>query len=82
MLKQRKARELAANDVTVLLNAALVYELAAKRGQALAALKKYFALSGPQQAIEQEPLFAELRNDPGYVVLLASKKAAKSKTNK
>ena len=75
-----KALELAANDVTVLLNAALVYELGHKRGQALAAMKKYFALSGPQQAIDQEPLFAMLRNDPGYAALLVGKSSSQKQS--
>ncbi|MEI6613883.1 MAG: protein kinase [Chrysiogenales bacterium] len=75
LFEAAKARDLAANDVTVLLNAALVYELADKRGQALAALKKYFSISGPQQAIEQEPLFSKLRSDPGYSALPAVMKS-------
>jgi serine/threonine-protein kinase len=77
-----RAKELSANDVTVLLNAALVYELADKRGQALSVLKKYFALSGQQLPVDQEPLFTKLRNDPGYATLLVGKKAVKNKANK
>jgi hypothetical protein len=77
-----KARELAANDVIVLLKAALVYELAVKRGQALATLAKYFALSGPQQVIEQEPLFAKLRSDSNYTALLANKNNSQKQSNK
>ena len=75
-----QAMELAQNDVTVLLNAAKVFELAHKRGQALSALAKYFALSGPQQVINQEPLFAKLRKDPGYAALLAGKNSSQKQS--
>lgn len=76
-----KARELAANNVTILLNAALVYELAGKRSQALSALAKYFALSGTQQLIDQDPLFSNLRRDPRYKSLLIQIKSVQ-KQNK
>lgn len=76
-----KARELAENNVTILLNAALVYELADKRSQALSALAKYFALSGTQQLIDQDPLFSNLRRDPRYKSLLIEIKSVQ-KQNK
>ncbi len=63
------ARELAADDVTILLNAALVYELAGQRGLALEAIRRYLANSGPVQAIDQEPHFSRLKEDPGYQAL-------------
>jgi serine/threonine protein kinase/Flp pilus assembly protein TadD len=73
-----KAREMAENDVIVLFNAALVYELAGERGPALSALKTYFALSGPRQYVDQDPLFAELRSDPDYAALLADKQDSRN----
>jgi Flp pilus assembly protein TadD/TolB-like protein len=76
-----RARELAASNVTVLINASLVYELAGRRAQALSALETFFALSGPKQLVEQEPLFAALRRDQGYAALLANAKSI-AKQNK
>jgi len=74
-----QARELAANNVTVLINAALVYELALQRKHALSALAKFFTLSGPKQMVDQEPLFSDLRQDPGYAALFANKKLISNK---
>ena len=65
-----RAMKIEENNVSVLFNTALVYELANMREQALSTLKKYFTLSGPEQAIDHEPLLSNLRRDPHYAALL------------
>ncbi len=74
-----QAMKIEENNISVLLNTVLVYELANMRRQALLTLNKYFALSGPAQAIDQEPLLSNLRRDPRYSALLGVKKLPKSK---
>ncbi|TFG77949.1 MAG: tetratricopeptide repeat protein, partial [Chrysiogenales bacterium] len=65
-----RAVKIAENNVSVLFNTALVYELAKMREQAISTLKRYFALSGTEQAVDQEPLFLNLRHDHNYTSLL------------
>jgi len=65
-----RAVKITENNLSVLFNTALVYELANMRHQALITLKKYLALSGPEQAVDQEPLFSNLRRNSDYTSLL------------
>jgi len=68
-----QALNLAGRDLTVLFNAALVYELGGMRQQALDALKNYAALSGSLAAVDQDPFFLDLRRDPRYGRIIEKK---------
>jgi Flp pilus assembly protein TadD len=65
----RKARQLAPANRGVLWNAAVVYELAGQRDQALEALKAAIQAGQPLEEVRHEPALTNLRKDPRYRAL-------------
>ena len=61
-----KARNLAPNNVHVLLFSVQVFELINQRDQALQALKEYIEHGGPIENINADPDLSGLRKDPRY----------------
>jgi Flp pilus assembly protein TadD len=66
----RKARQLAPANRGVLWNAAVVYELAGQRDQALEALKAAIQAGQPLEEVRREPALANLRKDSRYGTLV------------
>ena len=61
-----KARNLAPNNVPVIMNSIGVFELIGKRDQAIKALLEYIQKSGSMEEIIRDPDLAGLRADPRY----------------
>jgi len=68
----QKARRIAPGSRKVQWEAALVYELAGNRKEALAALAGAIRGGQPLNEVRGEPALAKLRTDPGYQKLMAS----------
>jgi eukaryotic-like serine/threonine-protein kinase len=67
-----QARKLAPESWTVLFRAALVYEMAGRRDEALQALEGALKQGCPFAEVQRHPDLAELRRDPRYAALPGS----------
>ncbi len=61
-----KARKLAPNDVPILLDCVLVFEIVKQRDQAIVALQEYIERGGSIEEVRDHPDLAGLRADPRY----------------
>lgn len=61
-----KARKLAPNDVPLLLDCVLVFEIVNQRNQAIQALQKYIERGGSMEEVRNHPDLSGLRADPRY----------------
>jgi serine/threonine protein kinase/tetratricopeptide (TPR) repeat protein len=69
----KQARLIAPASRDILWNAVLVYELAGQRDQALDALKAAIQAGQPLEEVRREPALENLRKDPRYARLVASR---------
>jgi len=65
-----KARKLAPNDVQILFDCILVFEIVNQREQAIQALQEYIEREGSMEAVLNSPDFSGLRTDPRYQKLV------------
>ena len=70
----QRARKLAPGSRKVLWEAALVYELAGNRNEALAALNSAIRDGQPLDQVRGEPALTNLRTDPRFQKLMAAVK--------
>ena len=61
------------DDSSVVLKAAMIYELSGARPRALEAIRDFVRLKGPMDEVAREPFLAGLRQDPGYAEIIAGK---------
>jgi len=70
MVEISEAKNRAPNDVPILFNCILVYELINQRDKALQALQEYVELGGSLEEVRDHPDLSGLRTDPNYQQLL------------
>jgi len=61
------------DDSSVVLKAAMIYELSGARPRALEAIRDFVRLKGPMDEVAREPFLAGLRQEPGYAEIIAGK---------
>jgi serine/threonine-protein kinase len=73
VVKIKRASQLAPTSRSVAWHAALTYELAGQRGQALDSVRAALHAGQPVQEISHEPTLAKLRADPRYARIMADR---------
>ena len=73
-----RAKELAPNDVPILLNCILAFEIVGQRAKALQAFQEYMQLSGSLEEIRGQADLSGLFTDPVYQELVSGKKSIRS----
>jgi tetratricopeptide (TPR) repeat protein/tRNA A-37 threonylcarbamoyl transferase component Bud32/TolB-like protein len=73
-----RAKELAPNDVSILLNCILAFEIVDQRAEALQAFQEYMQLGGSIEEVRGQADLSGLFTDPVYQELVSGKKSIRS----
>ena len=68
-----KAREIAPNDIRVLIDCIKTFELIGKRDESIDCLKEYLRSGGLIEEVRKEPDLSKLRIDPRYQQIVGKK---------
>ncbi len=82
ILEIDKSLKLDPNDLEVIQNSIVVFELSGKRNRALLCLEEFIKRQGTIGELSRNPFLAELHKDPRYLKLVKRKKPLKSNSKR